>query len=46
MDSVINFAILREPVNWFTVWTMLLIAWLLFEAVSRHPAANLSDDNS
>lgn len=45
MDFV-NFAILREPTNWFTVWTMLLIAWLLFEVVSRHPAATITDDNS
>lgn len=44
MEYILNWGILREPLNWFTVWTMLLIVWLLCEAVSRHPA--ISTDNS
>jgi len=42
MEYVLNWGILREPINWLTVWTMLLIGWLLFEALSRHPAADLT----
>lgn len=38
--GIINWALLREPVNWLVVWTMLLILWLLVEAVSRLPVAD------
>ena len=40
--GIVNWAILREPINWLTIWTMLLIAWLLFETISRHPASDLT----
>lgn len=43
MEKIINISILREPLNWLTVWTMLLVLWLLFEALSRHPAAQASE---
>ena len=47
MKYVINWALLKEPLNWLTVWTMALLLWFLFEALSRHPAAAISlDDNA
>lgn len=44
MNYVINWALLREPINWLVVWSMLLILWLLFEAISRHPGASSASD--
>lgn len=47
MENIINWGLLREPINWFVIWTMALVLWFLFEAVSRHPANVLSaDENS
>jgi hypothetical protein len=41
-----NWALIKEPINWLTVWTMLLIAGLLYHAISRVPATGLSVTNS
>jgi len=45
MNHILNLDILSNPINWLTVWSMLLIAWLLFEILSRHPAADLTVNN-
>lgn len=47
MPKLLNWEILREPLNWFTIWAIALILWFLVEAISRHPAAAISvDDNA
>lgn len=45
MDSIVNLSILREPLNWLVVWSMLLIAWIAFEAINR-AMSDASDGNS
>jgi hypothetical protein len=32
----LNFAILRNPVNWLTVWTLLLLAGLLLDQALQY----------
>lgn len=43
MPNILNWELLKSPVNWFIVWTMGLLLWFLFEALSRHPAADTSE---
>ena len=43
MDNVINTGLLRQPLNWFVVWSMLFVWWFLFEAITRAPS---TDDTS
>lgn len=40
--EIINWAILKEPLNWLTVWTMGAILGLLIVAILRHPGAQAS----
>jgi hypothetical protein len=36
-----NWAFLKEPINWLVVWTMLVIGWFLFRTIQRNlPSGN------
>lgn len=36
---IVNLEILKNPVNWFVVWTMLAIGFLLLRVVARSMTA-------
>jgi hypothetical protein len=39
MNNVVNVGLLTQPVNWLVIWSMLLVWWLLFEALTRSSTA-------
>jgi hypothetical protein len=42
----LNFAILRNPVNWLTVWTLLLLAGLLLDRILEYHTGQPAPINS
>jgi hypothetical protein len=45
--KIVNLEILKEPTNWLVVWTMLLVAFLLYEVIHRNAGTiSVTDDNS
>lgn len=35
MDNFINLSLLKEPINWIVIWTMLLIGFFLLFFLKR-----------
>jgi len=36
--QIVNIPLLKNPANWFVVWTMLALWWFAFRVIQRNTA--------